>query len=100
MIRGLLAAVLLAGCGGQAGGGGDDDARLAEAMCADLTDGMSMFQIHSQGVKYYERLGRSPDAAQLAAAQLEDRATSKHCPDFRSDFEATITYERWILPGD
>jgi hypothetical protein len=73
------------------------DERLARAMCADLSDGFSWFQMHSQAVEHY-RDGRSEDAAQLAAAELEDLASRKYCPEFRAGFEATITYETWIKP--
>lgn len=72
------------------------DRDLAQAMCADLRDGMSLFQIHSQGVKHYREIGRSEDAAQSAAAHLEDDATRSYCPEFRHAFEATYAYEDWI----
>ena len=87
------------------GGGGsaptvtsEDDEQLAKAMCSDLSDGFSMFQMHSQAVEHYRGRGRSGDAAQLAAAKLEDLATREYCPQFRDDFEATFTYEEWIAP--
>ena len=70
---------------------------LEEAMCADLRDGMSMFQMHAQAVEFY-RDGRSEDAAQSAAAHLEDDATRRYCPEFRDEFEATFAYEDWIAP--
>lgn len=73
-----------------------NDERLARSMCSDLEDGLSMFQMHSQAVGFYRDQGRSDDAAQLAAAQLEDLATREYCPAFRDDFEATIAYEQWI----
>ena len=72
-----------------------NDRDLAQAMCADLRDGMSLFQMHAQAVEVY-RDGRSEDAAQSAAAHLEDDATRSYCPEFRDDFEATIAYEDWI----
>lgn len=99
MIRALIVAALLAACGG-GGGASEDDSRLASAMCADLRDGMSFFQMHSQAVEHYRETGRSENAAQLAAAELQDLATSEHCPQFRDDFEATIAYEQWIAPNE
>lgn len=89
----IIVALALTACGGS--GASDDDERLARAMCSDLSDGLSMFQMHAQAVEYY-RDGRSEDAAQLAAAELEDLATSEYCPAFRDEFEATIVYETWI----
>ena len=71
------------------------DANLAQAMCADLRDGFSLFQMHSQAVSFY-RESRSEDAAQLAAAEIEDLATRRYCPEFRDEFEATFVYEDWI----
>jgi hypothetical protein len=56
------------------------------------------FQIHSQAVEHYRGTGRSEDAAQLAAAKLEDLASREYCPQFREGFEATYTYETWIKP--
>ena len=73
----------------------DNDRTLAQAMCDDLEDGMSLFQMHSQAVSYY-RQNRSENAAQSAAAHLEDLATRTYCPAFRDDFEATFVYEDWI----
>ena len=73
----------------------DNDRTLAQAMCDDLEDGMSLFQMHSQAVSYY-RESRSENAAQSAAAHLEDLATRTYCPAFRDDFEATVVYEDWI----
>ena len=73
----------------------DNDRTLAQAMCDDLEDGMSLFQMHSQAVSYY-RESRSENAAQSAAAHLEDLATRTYCPAFRDDFEATVMYEDWI----
>ena len=78
---------------------GSDRDTLAEAMCDDLESGFSMFQMHAQAVSHY-RDGRSEDAAQLAAAELEDLATRRHCPAFRDEFEATITYQQWIAPDE
>lgn len=94
MIRAALVALLLAGCGGNSVS--SDDERLARAMCGDLSDGFSMFQMHSQAVEHYRESGRSKDASQLAAAELEDLATREYCPEFRDDFEATIAYDKWI----
>jgi hypothetical protein len=73
------------------------DEELARAMCSDLEAGLSLFQLHSQAVEHY-RDGRSEDAAQLAAAELEDLATREYCPEFRDEFEATFVYEQWIAP--
>ncbi len=67
-------------------------------MCADLSDGFSMFQMHAQAVEHYRESDRGEDAVQLAAAKLEDLATSEYCPEFRDAFEATIAYETWIKP--
>ncbi len=89
MIRAMLLMAVIAGCGGSASDApepvSDDEERLAEAMCNDLSDGLSMFQMHSQAVEFY-RDGRSEDAAQLAAAELEDLATREYCPEFRDAF--------------
>lgn len=94
-----VAVVVLIGIGIAVSNNGDSttDSDLAQAMCADLRDGMSMFQMHAQAVEFY-RDGRSEDAAQSAAAHLEDDATSRHCPEFRDEFEATFVYEDWIAP--
>lgn len=103
-MRLLLIALLLTGCGATQTGDTDDSRgsseqqRLAKAMCSDLEDGASMFQMHSQAVEFYTELGRSPDAAQLAAATIEDIATGDYCPEFRDEFEATFAYEDWIAP--
>ena len=101
-MRGVLVlTVVLVGCGGSASTPdtpSDDHAQLAQAMCADLRDDFSMFQMHAQAVEFYQERGRSGDAAQLAAAQLEDLATSRYCPEFREAFEATFAYEDWIAP--
>ena len=97
MFRALLFVAVLAGCGGAAGETTSDaDARLAQAMCSDLEAGMSMFQMHAAAVEHYEGTGRSGNAVQLAAAKLEDLATREYCPEYRDEFEATITYEEWI----
>lgn len=100
IIVGLLVVAYLAS---QGGGSNDDtptndDEQLARAMCTDLRDDFSMYQMHASAVDYYRGTGRSEDAAQLAAAELEDLATSDFCPAFRDAFEATITYEKWIAP--
>lgn len=100
MIRALVVAAVLAGCGGNGGSASEDDERLARAMCDDLSGGFSMFQMHSQAVEFYRETGRSEDAAQLAAAELEDLATREYCPQFRDEFEATFTYEQWIAPNE
>lgn len=97
----LTAVLLLAGCGddsSDASTDAADDQRLAEAMCADLEDGMSLLQLHRQAVDYYQGHAFIGDSAQSAAAQLEDLATREHCPQFRDEFEATIIYEKWIAP--
>jgi len=100
VIRALVLVAVMTGCGGTVGdgpGSASDEDRLAQSMCADLSAGFSMFQMHSQAVDHY-RDGRSEDAAQLAASELEDLATGEFCPEFRDDFEATIWYETWIEP--
>jgi len=100
----VVLAVVLVGCGSANTPTNNDDTstnndeQLARAMCTDLRNGLSMFQMHAQAVDYYRGTGRSEGAAQLAAAQLEDLATSDYCPEFRDEFEATITYEEWIAP--
>ena len=94
----LGAVVLVIFVASQASRGGvtsDDERNLARAMCDDLKSGASMFQMHSQAVEFY-RKSRSEDAAQLAAAQMEDRATRSYCPEFRDEFEGTIAYQEWI----
>lgn len=98
LIAGLaLAALAVAGCGDEAS---DDDTEMAEAMCSDLDSGMSLMQLHGQAVEHYRGTDRSEDAAQLAAAEIEDLATSEHCPEHREAFEATIAYQDWIAPQD
>ena len=100
-MRALLTLVVaLAGCGADTEEPSDADVALARAMCSDLKDGASMFQMHAQAVQFYRGSGRSEDAAQLAAAELEDLATREYCPAFRADFEATIPYEEWIEPNE
>lgn len=102
----LVIAGLLAGCGSstaerpQVEAPSDADVELARAMCSDLEGGASMFQMHAQAVEFYRGSGRSEDAVQLAAAELEDLATREYCPAFRDEFEATITYEDWIAPDE
>jgi hypothetical protein len=86
------------GAGGDGPSAASAEERLARAMCGDLSDGFSWFQIHSQAVEHYRGTGRSEDAAQLAAAKLEDLASREYCPQFREGFEATYTYETWIKP--
>lgn len=92
----VVAGIAAALSNGESAVSSDDD--LAQAMCADLRDGFSLFQMHSQAVEHYRNLGRSEDAAQSAAAHLEDDATREHCPQFRDEFEATFAYEQWIAP--
>jgi len=98
-LLGLVAVIVLVGIAIAFSNNGESttDGDLAEAMCADLRDGMSMFQMHAQAVEFY-RDGRSEDAAQSAAAHLEDDATRRYCPEFRDEFEATFAYEDWIAP--
>ena len=93
-----MAVAMLAGCAEASVNVSDDDEQLARAMCGDLEDGLSLFQMHSQAVEFYRGTGRSEDAAQLAAAELEDLATREFCPAFRDEFEATHVYEQWIEP--
>lgn len=97
-----LTATLLvaASCGDDdSGDATDPDRELAEAMCNDLGDGASFLQIHAHAVSYYQELGdRSDDAIQLAAAELEDLATSEICTEHRDEFEQSASYTDWIAP--
>lgn len=76
------------------------DEKFAQAICADLRDGQSLFQIHSTALDYYrETRDTSEDANQLASAKLQDLATREYCPKFRADFEKTLLYEKWVKNG-
>ncbi|MCV0403584.1 MAG: hypothetical protein K5924_07705 [Chloroflexi bacterium] len=70
---------------------------MAEAMCVDLRNGMTVFELHIKAIEFY-RVEGTGDDAELRAARLEDLATREYCPEFREAFEATFTYRQWIAP--
>lgn len=92
---GLLTVALVA-CAG--GGLSAEETRLAESLCTDLRNDLSISQMYSQALDHYQetRPEVSTDANRLAAAELMDAAIRQHCPDFTAEWERTAPYDTWI----